>query len=143
MILQLHSYWAYIALLILIIAVGVFKWNWFTNKPYKMTHQRLALFTLIVYHIQLLIGFAWYFMSPPYQHIKQFGMGATMKESHYRMLAIEHPIMMILAIVLITMGYSLHKKKSNDRSKFFTLALFYGIALLLILLRIPYNQWFN
>jgi hypothetical protein len=49
---------------------------------------------------------------------------------------------MILAIVLITIGWSKHKKKTTDSAKFKTFAIFYGIALLLILYRIPWINWF-
>ena len=143
MLLQLHSYWAILSTILLLLAVGVFKYNWFTNKEFKDIHFRAALFTLIVYHIQLLLGLAWYFMSPAYKHLKEFGMGATMKEPLYRLHAVEHPLVMIIAVTLITIGFSAHKKKTNDRSKFFTLALFYGIALLLVLLRIPWQQWLH
>jgi uncharacterized protein (DUF486 family) len=58
-----------------------------------------------------------------------------------RLLALEHPIVMILAIVFITIGWSKHKKKVEDTEKFKTFSIFYGIALLLVLYRIPWNNW--
>jgi hypothetical protein len=143
MILQTHSYWAYAAVLILLFAVVIFKLGWFQSKPFTTKERRLALFTLIVYHIQLLIGLAWYFMSPAYQFMKQFGMGSTMKESTMRQQAVEHPIIMLLAVTLITIGYSKHKKRTTDKSKFSTLIWYYGIALLLVLIMIPWNRWFD
>lgn len=141
MILQIHSYWAYIALLFLILSVGFFKMGWFFSKEFKPLHQRLALFTLIVFHIQLLIGLAWYFMSPAYQFLKENGMGATMKDSGMREQIVEHPLLMILAITLITIGYSKSKKRTTDKSKFSTLMWYYGIALLFVLVMIPWALW--
>jgi len=143
MILQTHSYWAYLGVFLLLFSVIIFKLGWFRSKKFTVKEQRLALFTLIVFHIQLLIGLAWYFMSPAYQHIKLFGMGATMKDSYYRMLAVEHPIMMILAITLITIGYSKLKKRTTDKSKYVSLIWYYGLALLFILIRIPWKQWLD
>lgn len=143
MLLQLHSYWAILAVVLLLVAVVVFKYNWLTKKDFKDIHFRIALFTLIIYHIQLVLGLGWYFMSPVYKYLKEFGMGATMKNSLIRLHAVEHPLIMIIAIALITIGFSSHKKKTNDRSKFFTLALFYGLAFVLILVRIPWQQWLN
>ena len=70
-------------------------------------------------------------------------MGASMQESTIRYFIIEHPLMMILAIVLITMGFSKHKRKTSDTEKFKTIAIYYGIALLFVLSRIPWNQWFS
>ena len=127
----IHSYWAYIVLAVLIYTVinailGLVQKKEFTHKDF-----RLGLFTLIVTHIQLLIGLGWYFMSPWYKSMKANGIDAT-----NRLLAVEHPIMMILAIVLITMGWSKHKKQVKSESKFKSFALFYGLGLLFIISRI-------
>ena len=67
--------------------------------------------------------------------------GEVMKIAESRFVVIEHPIMMILAIVLITIGWSKHKKKTEDKAKFKTFAIFYGIALVLIAARIPWGNW--
>ena len=134
---DIHSYWAYLVLAILIFAV----FNALTglNKKRKFTDKdlRIGLFALIVSHIQLLIGLGWYFMSPWYKSMKAVGIDAS-----NRLLAVEHPIIMILAIILITIGWSKHKKKTEDAAKFKTFTIFYGLALLLILSRIPWNNWF-
>ncbi len=139
---EIHSYWAYLALLMLLFAVvnafiGLSKKKKFTDKD-----VRIGLFTLIISHIQLLIGLGWYFMSPAYKALKA-DSSIVMGNSASRLLAIEHPLMMIIAIVLITIGWSKHKKKIEDAAKFKTFAIFYGLALILILVRIPWNQWFQ
>jgi len=139
---DIHSYWAYFVVAILIFAVinaikGITKKRPFTDKD-----LRLGLFTLIVAHIQLLIGLGWYFMSPAYKALKA-DTGEVMADSSLRLLAVEHPLLMLIAIALITVGWSKHKKKTESTAKFKTFAIFYGLALLLILIRIPWNQWFN
>ena len=139
---QVHSYWAYLVLVILIVAVVNAIIGYTSKKEFKEKDLRLGLFTLIVSHIQLLIGLGWYFMSPIYKAMKVTGMGPIMKNAESRLLAVEHPITMILAIALITVGWSKHKKQADDTSKFKTFVIFYGVALLLILTRIPWGQWF-
>ena len=134
----IHSYWAYVTLIILVIATINAIIGYTSKKEFKDKDLRISLFTLIVMHIQLLIGLGWYFMSPWYKSMKEAGVDAS-----NRLLAVEHPIMMLLAIVLITIGWSKHKKKTTDTAKFKTIALFYSLALLLILSRIPWSQWFN
>ncbi len=143
MIKHLHSGWAYLVLLVLIIAfinalLGVLK-----NKDFKEKDLRLSLFTLIFAHIQLILGIIMYFVSPFYAHMREIGMGASMKDATIRLFVVEHPLMMVLAIVLITVGFSKHKKKTTDKAKFKTIAIFYGIALLLVLSKIPWHQWFS
>ena len=138
---DIHSYWAYLVLAILVFAVinaiiGLTQKKEFTDKD-----LRIGLFTLIVCHIQLLIGLGWYFMSPWFKALKANG-SEVMGDESARLLAVEHPIMMLLAIVIITIGWSKHKKKVESAAKFKTFAIFYGIALLLILSRIPWSNWF-
>tara|TARA_B110001454_G_scaffold214203_1_gene233617 strand:+ start:582 stop:1004 length:423 start_codon:yes stop_codon:yes gene_type:complete len=138
---DIHSYWAYLVIAILTFTVvnaiiGLKQKKEFTDKD-----LRLGLFTLIVSHIQLLIGLGWYFMSPWYKALKD-DAASVMADKSLRLLAVEHPITMILAIVLITVGWSKHKKKTEDASKFKTFSIFYGLALLLILSRIPWSNWF-
>lgn len=138
---EVHSYWAYLVLLILIFAVanaiiGLTQKKQFTDKD-----LRIGLFALIATHIQLLIGFVWYFMSPWFDLLTT-DAATVMKTKEVRLLAVEHPLMMIIAIVLITIGWSKHKKKTTDTAKFKMFAIFYGLGLLVILLRIPWNNWF-
>lgn len=136
MIKDIHSYWAYIVVIILIFAVvnaimGLTQKKQFTHKD-----LRIGLFTLIVTHLQLFIGLAWYFMSPWYKSMKAEGITVS-----NRLLAVEHPIIMVLAIILITIGWSKHKKQTTDGGKFKMFTIFYGLALLLILSRIPWSNW--
>lgn len=136
---MIHSYWAYLVLALLIFAVVNAVLN--AKKEYKNKDLRINLFTLIFAHIQLLIGLGWYFMSPGYKALKANGMGATMKDSYMRLITVEHPIMMILAIVFITIGFSKHKKQTTDAGKFKTILIWYGLALVFMLVKIPWAQW--
>jgi len=138
----IHSGWAYITLIILIFAVYNALKGLMTKKEFEDKDLRISLFTLIVAHIQLILGFIAFFASAQFAFLKENGMGASMKDTGIRLIVVEHPLMMILAIVLITIGFSKHKKKTNDKAKFKTIAIFYGIALLFVLSKIPWSQWF-
>ena len=139
----IHSYWAYLVLALLIIATINAIIGLTQNKEFKDKDLRISLFTLIVTHIQLLIGLGWYFMSPSYKAIKEVGMSEAMGNPGLRLLSVEHPLMMIIGIVFITIGWSKHKKQTSDKAKFKTIAIFYGLGLLFILSRIPWGQWFS
>ncbi|MFO7721403.1 MAG: hypothetical protein R6W85_13330, partial [Gillisia sp.] len=102
----IHSYWAYLVLIVLIIASINAIVGYVSNKEYGATNFRIALFTLIASHIQLLIGIVLYFVSPHFSKFSAIGMGGVMKDSISRLYLVEHPLIMIIAIVLITMGYS-------------------------------------
>ena len=141
MIKMLHSGWAYITLIILIFAVINAIIGLASKKEFTDRNLRIYLFTLIVSHLQLIIGFIAYFVSTQFAYVLDNGMGAAMKEPGIRLFVIEHPLMMILAITTLTVGFSKHKKLSNDSARFKTIALYYGIALLFVLSRIPWAQW--
>lgn len=139
----IHSYWAYLVLVIVILATLNALAGFFSKREYGAKDFRISLFGLIVTHIQLLIGLILYFVSPlGFQNITNVGMGEVMKNSEFRLYAVEHPFIMILTVVFITIGYSKHKKKLLSHKKFKTLSIFYTIALVLMLSRIPWNQWF-
>lgn len=137
----LHSYWAYLVLIVLIIATVTAIIKTVGDKDYEANDFRRSLFTLIVSHIQLLIGLVLYFVSPRLQVFSELGMGGVMKDAVNRLYLVEHPFVNIIAVALITIGYSKHKKKLISQAKLKTIAIFYTIALVLFLSRIPWSSW--
>jgi hypothetical protein len=135
---HLHSALAYVVLLLLIVAVGMAKYGFFFKKPFTETQRKVTLFALIGSHVQLLIGLAIYFISPlGFSNLS----GETMGDSMARLYALEHPLINIIALVLITVGFSTAKRLTEDKKKHFRIVLMYGFGLLLILSRIPWSAW--
>lgn len=133
---KLHSGWAYIALLLLVIAVVNSIIGFVSKKEYKETDKKIGLYTLGAIHTQALIGLILYFVSP-------LGLsGFSMSNSALRLTSMEHPFINLLGIIIMTIGWVKHKKVSSNESKFKTVAIYYGIGLLLILSRIPWGLWF-
>ena len=135
---KLHSGWAYLALLLLLIAVVNALIGFSSKKEFTAKDRKIGLFALIGTHIQFLIGIILYFVSP--KGLQVFGQ---MSDADLRLTSLEHPLINLIAIVLITIGWSKHKKLMNSEAKFKTFAIFYGLGLLLILSRIPWNLWFQ
>jgi len=139
----IHSYWAYFVLLVLIIASINAIMKSLRGKEYEAKDFRISLFTLIISHIQLLIGLLLYFVSPRLELFSELGMGAVMRDAVHRLYLVEHPLINIIAVALITIGYSKHKKKLTSKNKLKIIAIFYTIALVLFLSRIPWAVWPN
>lgn len=137
---HMHSYVAYLALIVLIIAAVNALMKYSSKAEFKDSDRKLSLFGLIFTHIQLLVGLILYFVSP---NVKVFtmSMGEIMKDSNLRLYAIEHPFINIVAVILITIGFSKHKKATTSTGKFKSIAILYTIGLLLILSRIPWSNW--
>ncbi len=134
---KFHSGWAYLALLVLVVAVVNSFMGLSSKKEFTSKDRKIALFALIAIHIQLLVGLIVYLVSP-------LGLDSLgqMSDKVLRLTSLEHPLINIIGIVLITIGWSKHKKSLTSESKFKTFSIFYGLGLLLILSRIPWNMWF-
>ena len=135
---KFHSGWAYLALILLFIAAANSLIGYLTKKEFTAKDRKIALLSLIGVHVQLLIGFVLYFVSP--LGSSSFGL---MKDAALRLTSLEHPLINIIGIILITIGWSKHKKAETSELKFKPLGFLYSIGLLLILSRIPWNLWFG
>jgi hypothetical protein len=124
-----HSGWRYVVFLLLIIAVVKALSGWFGNKTYTEGDRKLNVFTLISAHIQLLIGLVLYFSEGWYK-LSSAGAPAV------RYFKMEHISMMIIAIVLITVGNAKSKKVADAVAKHRTISVFFGLALILIIVTI-------
>ncbi|MCE2613406.1 hypothetical protein LVD13_10510 [Flavobacteriaceae bacterium D16] len=140
---NVHSYLAYVVLIVLILAVFNAVTGLVGNRMFTLQKDfRISLFALILSHIQLILGVLLFFFSTSGLKALQ-AVGMSGLNAPARLLAVEHPFINIIAIVLITIGWSRHKKFMEGKKKFKSIALFYGLGLLLILSRIPWAQWLN
>ena len=137
---HLHSFLPYLLLTVLVLALVKSFIAYRTKQVHTDAHRKNGLIVLILAHIQLLIGMALYFISPK-SVTALSDMGAAMKDSTLRLYALEHPLMMIIAIVFITMAYTKSKKDIADSLKHKVKSVYYLIALVLILSRIPWSVW--
>ena len=139
---SVHSLCAYIVLIVLFLSTINALAGFFTKKEFTVKDLRLSLFTLIFSHIQLLLGLLLYAVTP---RLIAWQMGAkiVMKDSLLRQLLVEHPLMNIIAVTLITIGWVKHKKQTTNRGKFGKIAIFYTIALVCLLSMIPWRLWWN
>ncbi|WP_291114929.1 hypothetical protein [Flavobacterium sp. UBA6135] len=135
---KLHSWWAYLAIAVLVLAVINAFIGYSSKKHFEAKDLRISLFALIFTHIQLILGLAVFFVSQ--KGFSAFGTEGAMKNAELRLTMLEHPLINIIAIALITIGWSKHKK-AEGTAKFRKILFFYGVGLLLILSRIPWSSW--
>jgi hypothetical protein len=125
-----HSGLRWVAIILLLLAIV----NAFTSKTFEKKHKMINLFTMITLHTQLIIGLIQYFITSG--KVKFFD--GWMKEAAYRFYGMEHLLGMLIAIVLITVGYSKSKRGATDAEKFKSIKVFYLIGFILILASIPW-----
>lgn len=126
-----HSGLRWIALVLLVAAVITAIGKWQGNSGYTDGNRKLYLFTLIIVHTQLVLGLVLLFISPKVDF-------SQMSDKFYRFYSVEHTTGMLIAIVLITIGYSRSKRATNAVTKQRLVGIFYGLGLLLILASIPW-----
>lgn len=136
---HLHSGVAYLALLALVLVIFWMLFKTLTGKEFSEQDRKIAMIAFIISHIQLLVGLILYFISP--LGFSLLTSGTAMGDATARLTALEHPVINILAIVLISVGYIRAKKLTTSQSKFRSIYMMYAIGLVLILSRIPWNSW--
>ncbi len=135
--LHLHSLLRWVILILLLVAL--YKSYADRNKAFTSGHKKTGLFLMIFADIMLLIGLYQWITGPlGLKSIQSNGMGVVMKNAASRFFAVEHLLGMVIAIILIHVGYSYAKKNVADSVKHKRTLLFYGLALLIILVSIPW-----
>ena len=134
-LLHLHGFIRWIILLLLLIVIVKSFVGWFGNKAYSTGDRKLMLFGTIATHVQVLIGFVLYFVSP----LVEFS-SRTMSEANIRFWTVEHLATMLIGVVLITIGGAKAKRAAEDVAKFKAQAIFVTIGLIFILARIPWDR---
>jgi hypothetical protein len=107
-----------------------------SKRVYTVGDSRSNFFFMLSMDIQLLIGLILYFTNGWFESLKH--ISESMKDPMVRFFTIEHSVMMIIAWILVHAGRVSVKKASTSQSKFKKSLLFFGIALLIILIAIPW-----
>ena len=130
-------------------------WNamtgFFGKRKFTAGDNRSNLLFMICCDIQLLLGLILYFSNSWFDRLRD--LGNNMKDPYNRFFTMEHMSLMILAWVLVHVGRASVKRAGTDTAKHKRMLIFFGIALLLILVSIPwpfrqaiakpYFRWFN
>lgn len=127
-LLHSHSGLRWILLILLIMTIASVFGKRSGKVAFTDGDRKLSLFTLISAHLQALLGLILYFFSQ-----KVDFSSTTMSSPVHRFFTVEHALMMLIAVILITIGYG-KAKKANARGVF----MYYLIALIVILLAIPW-----
>ena len=136
---HLHNILRWLILLFLIWSIVKSYSGWKNKKIFTNSDRRTWLLTLIFSHLTLLLGLIQVFFGRYGIFTTTLPVGTSvMKDKFYRFFWIEHPTAMIIAIIFVTMAYGMAKKQVSDEVKFRKAFIFFTIALVLILIGIPW-----
>ncbi|MBX7204051.1 MAG: hypothetical protein K1X81_01375 [Bacteroidia bacterium] len=135
-IINTHYTMRWIVLVMAVITLYQSWTGWMGNKPFSATDNKIGTFFVASLHLQLVLGLILYFTSPAIQQALA-DFGGSMKNAEHRLRMMEHPLLAIIAVTLAQIGRIKSKKAATDLEKHKKAAIFFTIALLLILLRMP------
>lgn len=136
-LLIVHSLFRWFLLISLFYSIYQAFKGWSSKLQYTPRFDKIRNITVILAHVQLIVGLGLYFISPVIRQLFN-NFGEAVKESAIRFYGMEHSLIMIIAIVLITIGSAKAKRLSEDAKKFKSIAIWFTIGLILILITIPW-----
>lgn len=135
-VLALHSLFRWLVFVTLLFAIYRSFKGWLSGKPFSKFDNSVRKWTAIIAQIQLIIGISLYSISPLvhyfFHHFKK-----ALPEREIRFFGMEHAVVMISAIIIITIGSMKCKRKITDKEKYKTMAIWFSIGMLMILSSMP------
>jgi heme A synthase len=139
-VLFLHSWLRWVLLIFLAVVIIRFLYGWIQNKNFNQQDNRSTIFLIVLFHIQLLLGLMLYFILSPLIKGAFHDFGAAMKDNHLRYWAMEHIFIMVLSVVIAQIGRIKIKKAYSDRAKFRNGVIYFILAMVLIVSRVPWSE---
>lgn len=137
LVLPLHSLVRWLVLVSLLVAIVRSYQGWLGRKPYTKADHQIRQAASGFAQLQFGLGVWLYFVSPITTYfIHHFKEAVAMRE--IRFFGMEHVTMMLIGIALVTLGSARAKRKTNDTAQFKTQAIWFTIALVIILSSIPW-----
>lgn len=137
-VLALHSLIRWLVLGSLVLAIFRAYRGWLFNKPWLKFDDTTRHIAATMAHIQFLLGVTLYFISPIVNYFLH-NFSTAVHERAIRFFGMEHVTMMLIGIGIISTVSAKAKNKPTDQQKFKFLAVWYTIALLIILSSIPWS----
>jgi uncharacterized membrane protein len=130
---HLHSALRWVVLLLLVITIADNLMR--AYRSFNQADNKLALFTLISMHLQLLIGLVLWGVNltdalSENEHI--------MKDKYNRFFLVEHFLLMVVAVALVTVGYVRQKRQEDKSVRHRMIFGYYLAAFVVVMVSIPW-----
>lgn len=136
-LITVHSVFRWLVLITLLLSIYRAWKGMASGAVFSRTDNAFRHWTATISHVQLMIGMILYFQSPITDYfLKNFSIAISTLE--FTFFGLIHSVLMLVAIVVITFGSALAKRKITDREKFRTMLYWFSIALIIILIAIPW-----
>ena len=141
-LLALHIILRWVVVVLGIVVLGWGLWGWVGKKAWEKKDRMLGIAFTSAYDMQILLGILLYFFSSSYG-LNAFlaqTVGEVLGNETTRLFAVEHPVIMLLAVVFAHLGNILPKKAKDDPTRHKQAAICFGLAILLTLAAMPWAR---
>jgi len=137
-LLHLHHWMPFLWLLLILVVLVQNFLVWKSDREFTASLKRQNIITIVLTHIQVTVGLV---MLIGFNMDMFSDMGTLMGDAAMRFKYVEHPTTMLLGAVLITIGNAKSKRQEAAKNKAKTVVIWFGIGLLLIALRFPWEAF--
>ena len=110
----------------------------FGKREFTETDRKALSFYAIGMDVQLLLGLLLYFFLSPITTAAFGNFGAAMSNSAIRFFAVEHILLMVVAVVLAHLATVVARRATTSASKFNRAAIWLTLSVLAVLAAIPW-----
>jgi hypothetical protein len=137
-LLVVHSLLRWVVIVAALIALARAFGGWSSGRPWTPADEKAGKFFLLFFDIQVLIGLLLYVGFSPMTQAAFADFGAAMGDSVMRFWAVEHIAGMLVAVAFAHIGRVRARKATYPEARHRTTAIFFGLAILVMLLTIPW-----
>jgi hypothetical protein len=134
-----HNIMRWIVILLAVYALVRIFMGVFGKREFTETDRKALSFYAIGMDIQLLLGLLLYFFLSPITTAAFSDFGAAMSNSAIRFFAVEHILMMVVAVVLAHIATITARRATTSASKFNRAAIWLTLSVLAVLAAIPWG----
>lgn len=136
-LLAVHSALRWLVLIFLLYAIYRAYTGFTRDRQFTRTDNAFRHWTATIAHIQLVVGIVLYTQSPVIYYFWA-NKNAVLQHMEPTFYSLVHAGLMLAAIVTLTVGSAMAKRRTGNREKFRTLLIWFSVALLLICIAIPW-----
>ena len=136
-VLLFHSLLRWLVLLTGLLAVARGISGWRSRRPWTLPDERAGFWFIMTLDLQFLLGLLLYVALSPLTRGAFQDFGGAMRDTIVRFWAVEHVLGMIVGMALAHIGRSRVHKTGDDVRRHKLAAIFFTLALLVILASIP------
>ncbi|MDR6561916.1 MULTISPECIES: hypothetical protein [unclassified Arcicella] len=136
-LLFIHSLLRWLVLISIIYAILRAYLGLKNQTTFSKTDNSVRHWTATIAHIQLVVGINLYIKSPTVKYFLS-NFKQAIQHLEFTFFGLIHILLMSIAIIVLTIGSALAKRRKNDEVKYKTMLVWFSLALFIIFIAIPW-----